>query len=124
MKTFNESQVIELITKAFNSGRNWGEIYSGWFIASPEDHKEKLEQCLKSLLRAENSEDVVGFTKAEREDAPNGALRADRESQAEACESEDKSDPIGKINNSESLGVTLDWEKGMDHPYIKCKNGI
>ena len=51
----------ELITKAFEMGRNWGETYSGWFIASPENHEQKLQECIEQLA---SDVDLVSVSKS------------------------------------------------------------
>lgn len=53
---------------------------------------------LKIDLNTENSENMVGFTSDDGITEINGGYEADRESKAATGESEDKSDPIGKIN--------------------------
>jgi hypothetical protein len=47
---YTEEEVEILLIKAFRDGHIWGVAYSTWFVPTKKEHKEKLQECLDSLM--------------------------------------------------------------------------
>lgn len=63
MKTFTETQVAEMLSKAFDSGESWGATYSGWFQPTANDTASKKAIAINQILN--NNEDQQGPEKGQ-----------------------------------------------------------